>query len=111
MGVVTAVIAVLAFVLSLFNTWHKFRDDRAEQWWTRITWALEQTDSNSRKTRTVGWDVLTALVSDPPKRLHAGDQEMLNALHEWLRTVADDDRPRLKSEDPRSQEVNDDDLG
>lgn len=91
MSVLTPIIATAALLLSLFNTWNRWRDDQTSQWWDRITWALEKIESENLLLRQSAWATVTLLVENPPKRQHDSVGALLSVLRAELDSIANGD--------------------
>lgn len=84
MFVLTPIIATAALALSLFNTWHKWRDDQSSKWWDRTVWAMSELESENSTLRESAWDILNFLVRNPPQRRSNEVRVLLAGINQRL---------------------------
>lgn len=79
---VTLIVGGLA-AIGVIVTWQqKNRADRRSEWWRRTTWAFERTFSPNDEQATLGWKVLSTLVSS--KLATKDDSDIVQVMAEHV---------------------------
>ncbi|MGO1665326.1 MAG: hypothetical protein ACTHYO_16660 [Micrococcaceae bacterium] len=92
MAVASLIISIIALGFTGWNMAYRWRADRRERWWARITWALDRfsDDTASLRDRELAWDLLIFHITEGPTKRKADDQALLDALDTYLDGVEDD---------------------
>lgn len=92
MAVASLIISIIAVSFTGWSVAYRFRDDARNRWWERLTWALDRYSNaeGNPADRQLAWELLTHHFSHAPAEKNEDDGVLLDAVEEWLYSVATD---------------------
>jgi hypothetical protein len=93
MAVASLIISIIALGFTGWNMVYRYRVDRRERWWARITWALDKFSAETARPRDrrLAWSLLTFYITQAPVSSDEDDLTMLDALDDYLSAIENDE--------------------
>lgn len=103
MAVASLIISIIALGFTGLNMAYRWRADRRERWWARITWALDRfnADNARPRDRELAWSLLTFYITEAPVSRDDDDLTMLDALDTYLAAIENDEASAYDEDKPK----------